>query len=337
MMRKYFFSEEYGRNIIWPMLSGFFLKIGAKENIFGQIIMPKDHYLFNLDEKKINNEYLSYNNLHYILLDGATEYIADKRLRNIKSKINIYYVGKLDAFWNNIENAQPLFPDSLDEFYEFLPKIKKKFPIFFKKYFLKKFITTLINLKNFELFNHHIFQRKKFVYYGYIRPTQEQLTVYQNRLNLEYDHFKIFFEKCNDVSQLKQNVNKFCVLKKHLLQVINVKDYPYLNEFLLFMIRNILCNFLKEKDDFFIYDGAGGDYNFNAYEMLLGNQHVYLDFGSKVGVDTVYPRQALLNLSNRETIRFNLNEKFISMSERDSCLFLQDRIDKFLNNLNIKT
>ncbi len=336
-MRKYFFSEEYGRNIIWPMLSGFFLKIGAKENIFGQIIMPKDHYLFNLDEKKINNEYLSYNNLHYILLDGATEYIADKRLRNIKSKINIYYVGKLDAFWNNIENAQPLFPDSLDEFYEFLPKIKKKFPIFFKKYFLKKFITTLINLKNFELFNHHIFQRKKFVYYGYIRPTQEQLTVYQNRLNLEYDHFKIFFEKCNDVSQLKQNVNKFCVLKKHLLQVINVKDYPYLNEFLLFMIRNILCNFLKEKDDFFIYDGAGGDYNFNAYEMLLGNQHVYLDFGSKVGVDTVYPRQALLNLSNRETIRFNLNEKFISMSERDSCLFLQDRIDKFLNNLNIKT
>ena len=52
MIRKYLFSEEFGRNIIWVMLSGFFLKIGAKENILGQIIMPKDHYLFNLDDYK---------------------------------------------------------------------------------------------------------------------------------------------------------------------------------------------------------------------------------------------------------------------------------------------
>jgi len=57
MIRKYFFSEEFSGNIIWVMLSSFFLKIGAKENILGQIIMAKDHYLFNLDEKKINNEY----------------------------------------------------------------------------------------------------------------------------------------------------------------------------------------------------------------------------------------------------------------------------------------
>jgi len=87
MIRKYIFSEEFGRNIIWVMLSGFFLRIGAKENILGQIIMPKDHYLFNLDEKKINNEYLNYNNLHYILLDGATEYLSDTRLGNIKKKL----------------------------------------------------------------------------------------------------------------------------------------------------------------------------------------------------------------------------------------------------------
>ena len=51
MIRNYIFPEEYGRNIIWVMLSGFFLKIGAKENSFGQIVMPKDHFLFNLDKK----------------------------------------------------------------------------------------------------------------------------------------------------------------------------------------------------------------------------------------------------------------------------------------------
>ena len=116
MIRKYIFSEELGRNIIWVMLSGFFLRIGAKENLLGKIIMPKNHYLFNLDEKQINDEYLNYDNLHYILLDGSTEYLQDKRLRNIKKKVNIYYVGKLDNFWKDIENAEPLFPDNLEEF-----------------------------------------------------------------------------------------------------------------------------------------------------------------------------------------------------------------------------
>ena len=126
-------------------------------------------------------------------------------------------------------------------------------------------------------------------------------------------------------------------LKRNLLGVVKINDYPYLNEFLLFMIRNVLCNFLKEKNNFFIYDGAGGDFNFNAYEMLFGNQHIYLDFGSKVGFDIVYPRQALLNLSNRKTVRFNLSENLFFLNEDKSFLYLQGKIDEFLNDLNIKT
>jgi len=125
-----------------------FLRIGAKENILGQIIMPKDHYLFNLDEKKINNEYLNYNNLHYILLDGATEYLSDTRLENIKKKVNIYYVGKLDFFWKDIKNSESLFPDSLDEFNDFFPKIKKKFPIFliFFLFMMVREVTLILTL-----------------------------------------------------------------------------------------------------------------------------------------------------------------------------------------------
>jgi hypothetical protein len=337
MIRKYFFSEEFGRNVIWVMLSGFFLKIGAKENILGQIIMPKDHYLFNLDEKKINNEYLNYNNLHYILFDGATEYLSDTKLQNIKKKINIYYVGKFDYFWKDIKNSQSLFPASVDEFNDLLPKIKKKFPIFFKKYLFKKFITTLINTKKSRLFYNHVFEKKKFTYYGYIRPTKELLEIYQKHLNLEYDQFKIFFEQSNSYTQLKKNLIKFCDLKTYLLKTVKTRDYPYLNEFLLFAIRNILCNFLKGKHSFLIHDGAGGDFNFNAYEMILGNQHVYLDFGSKVGTDTVYPRQALLNLSNRKIVRFNLNKNLFSMNKDNSYLYLKDRIDKFLYDLDVKT
>ena len=110
--------------------------------------MPKDHYLFNLDEKKINNEYLNYNNLHYILLDGATEYLSDTRLENIKKKVNIYYVGKLDFFWKDIKNSESLFPDSLDEFNDFFPKIKKKFPIFliFFLFMMVREVTLILTL-----------------------------------------------------------------------------------------------------------------------------------------------------------------------------------------------
>ena len=339
MIREYLFSEEYGRNIIWIMLSGFFLRIGAKENIFGQIIMPKDHYLFNLDNKIINNDYLNYKNLHYFLLDGATEYLSDLRLKNLKGKenLNLYYVGKLNSFWKNIKNTTPLFSENLDELNDIIPKIKKTYPIFFKKYLLKKIFTTLVNLKNLKLCYKHIFSKTLYVYYGYIRPTDQHLKIYQNHLKLEYDQYKIFFDKCNNYYDLKEKINNFCILKEKILTEIKEKDYPYFNEFVLFMIRNILCNFLKGQNNFLIHDGLGGNFNFNAYEMLFGNHHIYLDFGSKVGFDTIYPRQAMLNLSKRKTVRFNLSENFLTMRQESSSLYLKNKTDEFLNNLNIKT
>jgi len=70
--------------------------------------------------------------------------------------------------------------------------------------------------------------------------------------------------------------------------------------------------------------------------MLLGNQHVYLDFGSKIGIDTIYPRQALLSLSNRKTVRFHLNADLFSMNKNDTLLNLLDSIDRFLYDLPIQ-
>jgi len=335
MIRNHLFSEEYGRNIIWVMMSGFFLKIGAKENIFGQIIMPKNDYLFNLDEKNINNEYLKYENLHYIVLDGATQHTTDARIQNIKKKVNIYYVGKFNEYWKHIQNSQLLFPDNLDDFNNLIHKIKKKFPFFFKKYLLKKTFTTLNNTKNIKLFTNHTFNKHKYVYYGYIKPIKEHLNIYEKHLNLKYDQYKFFFEQYNDLNSLQKKIKMFCLLKTKLLETVKIEAYPYLNEFLLFIIRNILCNFLKEKNNFFIYDGAGGNLNFNAYEMFFGNQHTYIDLGSKVGYDNLYPRQALLNLSNRKFVRFNLSEKLFFSNIDESNLYLQERFDNFFENLKI--
>ena len=335
MIRNYIFPEEYGRNIIWVMLSGFFLKIGAKENSFGQIVMPKDHFLFNLDKKDIDNSYLNYKYLHYIFLDGAAEYLEDEKFKKIKSKVNIYYVGKLDNFWNNIKNSFPLYSDNINENLNTIKQVKKKYPIFFKKYFLKKLLTTINNFRYLELSSKHLFGKKKYVYYGYITPTKSHLNKFIRILNLDLDTVKTLFDFQNNYD-LEYNVKQICVLKEKLIKQNNIKYLPYINELLLFLIRHLICGLLKNKDNFLIHNGMGGKKNFNAYEMLFGNRHIYLDFGSKVGFDKAYPRWALLRLSNRKTICFNLDQDFIFKDIRSSVVYLREKIDEFLNKLNIK-
>ena len=335
-MRKYLFSEELGRNIIWVMLSGFFLKIGAKENFFGQIIMPKDHFLFNIDQNELNNDYLNYKNLHYVLLDGSVEFLEDERLKKIKEKINIYYVGKFDNFWKSVKNSQPLFDDNLDKNLEIFEIVQKKYPIFFKKYSLKKTLVTLNNLKKIKLSYNHLFGEKKYVYYGYIRPTKEHLKKFHNNLNLKYEQYKDVFELNNNFENINYKIKYICDLKTNLIQRIDKITYPYLNEFFLFMIRYIICSYLKNKKNCLIYDGAGGKLNFNSYEMFFGNQHIYLDLGSKVGFDKIYPRNALLQFSKRKTIQLNLEEDLLFKNLDNSNDYLQKKISEFLNKLNIK-
>jgi len=337
MIRDYLFSEKLGRNIIWVMLSGFFLKIGAKENSFGQIVMPKDHFLFNLDEKNIDNNYLKYKHLHYIFLDGPAHYLEDERFKKIKKEVNIYYVGKLNCFWKTIKNSQQLFSDDLNENLNTIELVKKKFPIFFKKYFLKKSFTTLGNLKKMDLSFKHILGKKRYVYYGYIKPIEKHLNKFQKILNLDYDDFKILFELKNNINNLQYKIRYICNLKDNLIKKSNIQNLPYINEFLLFMIRYVICSFLQDKENFFIYDGLGGDNNFNAYEMFFGKHHTYLDFGSKVGFDKIYPRLALLQFSNRESIRFDLDEDFLFQNMETSSIYLQKKIDEFFNKLNIKS
>ena len=59
--------------------------------------------------------------------------------------------------------------------------------------------------------------------------------------------------------------------------------------------------------------------------MLFGKQHIYLDFGSKVGFDKIYPRQALIQFSNRKNICFNLEENFLFKDINSSNLYLKEK------------
>lgn len=333
MLRKLLFSEEYGRNVIWLMLSGFFLRLNAHENKFGQIILPDNHYLFNIDEDINNNEYLKYENLHFIVLDGPVQHLNDTRISKIKKQVNIHYVGKFDKYWNKIKKSQPLFSQNYLEFHENVIKIKSKYPIFFKKYFLKNFITTISGFKNLRMLSHHSFKSKKYVYYGYIKPTHDYINFLKNFINIDIKKISDFFNGNSSLENLKKNIKKLCDLKELLLSNTKENNYPYVNELLLFIIRNILCNYLRNKKKFVIYDGLGGKKNFNAYEMLLGNNHIYLDFGSKVGYDLIYPRSALLDNSNRENVRFLCEEQFFDLDNRKSYAYLDNKIEEFLSKL----
>ena len=125
MLRQFLFSEEYGRNTIWLMLSGFFLKIGAKENLYGQIVMPEDNYLFNLDKKIFNNDYLKFNNLHYIILDGPVEHLNDNRIKeNVKPLDGTFTVDVLKPVsYNNVltkAHDVGFIAHEVQEFYPYL-------------------------------------------------------------------------------------------------------------------------------------------------------------------------------------------------------------------------
>ncbi len=336
MIREHIFPEEFGRNIVWVMLSGFFLKIGAKENSYGHIIMPKNHFLFHLDHREINDNYLEYKHLHYIFLDGSVEYLEDQRFKKIKKEVNIYYVGKLSSFWKKIKNAYPLFSDDIDENLNTIEQVKKKFPIFFKKYFIKKSLTTIYNFNKFDLFFKHVFGKKKYVYYGYIKPIKSHLKKFQQLLNLDYSEIENFFYFQSKKYDLDFQISYICNYKNILIKRSNNENLPYINELILFMIRYAICTYLSKNDNFIIYDGLGGKKNYNVYEMFFGKHHTYLDFGSKVGFDKIYPRKALLLFSKKKNISFNINEDFLFKDLTSSNFYLKQKIHDFFNKLNVK-
>ena len=73
-----------------------------------------------------------------------------------------------------------------------------------------------------------------------------------------------------------------------------------------------------------------------ALNKLFGNQHTYLDLGSKVGFDKIYPRYALLELFERDIVSLNLDENSFYSQNEDSNSNLYESVNNFLSKLNIK-
>jgi hypothetical protein len=56
-----------------------------------------NYYLFNLDKKNLYNDYLKFENLHYIIFDSLVEHLNDNRIKEIKN-INIYYFEQFNNY-----------------------------------------------------------------------------------------------------------------------------------------------------------------------------------------------------------------------------------------------
>ena len=67
--------------------------------------------------------------------------------------------------------------------------------IIVKKYYLKKLLTTLNNFKKINLSFNHIFGKKKYAYYGYIKPTKNLRKTKKNKKKKQKKQVKYQFQK----------------------------------------------------------------------------------------------------------------------------------------------
>ena len=109
----------------------------------------------NLNKDNLDESYLNYNNLHFIVLDGPVQHMNDQRLKKIRKKTQIYYVGKFDNYWRNIENASLLYPDNPSDQEKILLSFN---PLFQKCQSLKVWLSmqlTLLILRDLTTDLHH--------------------------------------------------------------------------------------------------------------------------------------------------------------------------------------
>ena len=108
------------------------------------------------------------------------------------------------------------------------------------------------------IYHTNIYLEKKYIYYGYIKPSKNHLNKYQRILNLDLNEIEIFFGYKNSFQSLDSKIKYICNLKNILINQ-NIKFLPYINELLLFMIRYAICNHLKNIENSYIHDGLGGE------------------------------------------------------------------------------
>ena len=96
----------------------------------------------------------------------------------------------------------------------------------------------------------HIIENSRYVYYGYIKPSDDHLKKFEKILNLKDIKLKLFFLSKSNKDEMQNKIYKICNLKETLIKNNDMSNLPYINELLLFIIRFTICDFLKKKKIF---------------------------------------------------------------------------------------
>lgn len=327
-IKKKFFFENWGRNSHYILTSGLLNRLNAAEDVHGNIVMPEGHCICEYTLKQPIN-YDVFSDLHIIIFDGIKDYKEKTYFFDKYSNKNLHfhYIGKFDYFWNKIPNASLLYLDSISGHKKNLINVKKKFPISYSQN-LRKFFITLSNFskdysKTLKLF----FSTELLIYFGNIKPNNGYIS--NLILNYRIDKEKINFLMDENFLDLEKKIKIYVQIIFQIKNFITVDtDYYNLIEFINIFFRLIISNFIKKNiKNSFIYDGFFLNKNFiNIYNSFGGYQHKYIDFGSKVGFDKIYPRTDDI-IKYRSSYEFLfLDEKILDFNEFDLEMYFNKKI-----------
>ena len=336
--RRKFFFEQWGRESYYLLTSGLLQRLNAKEDNKGGIILPEEQCIFDFfDDNYSKKKYESKTDIHIIILHGINEY--KKKYPFIQKyfsdkKIHIHYVGKFDFFWNKIENSQILYPFTRLEFKNNLLKIKTQFPTIYEQRYRRTLITLNNFKKNMQLFTQFSIGYPKIIYFGNIKPKNDYITNSCEKFKINSNQILRFFDQIKTYNDLIKKINIFCELKEKIIQNVDLNYYPDLVEFFNIIVRNILCEYLKSFKNVKIYDGKyKNKFFFNAYESYFGKQHIYIDFGVKIGYDEVYPRVDEILRYKNNGLYFLLGEEFFFFDKNKTYEYLEKKIVSLLDKI----
>ena len=322
--RQYFFLEKWGRLTVFLYTSGLISRLGGIENKDGSLKFKKEIII----NPKQNFNLKSYNkaeNINIIYFDGINEYLSSSDYKELKSrKVKIFYIGKSDLIWKNFKNSNQLYSIYRNEkdFIKNQKKIRSKYPIFFKRFFLLRIFITILNIiKNPYLFFCYSF-KKNLVFFGLFKPTNREINNWL-KFNNSKKKIKKIFEFSRNNNDLQNKINLIFNFKKRIKNFKNKYNYFYL-EFFCMALRFYFLNYIKiNYKNIIIYQGYNSNTNFNAYQSFFGKQNIYLDLGTRVGFDIFYPRKDSILCNKKKYIFINFNEKsiFFDLKKLDQYIF----------------
>jgi hypothetical protein len=203
-----------------------------------------------------------------------------------------------------------LFPDRAKDIELNQKIIKDKFPSSYKKIDLRHKLMIAKNIfKSPVLAKNYYFHQKLLCFFGAIKPNRSQLKKYSEALGVYLTELDKFFLPTTSIEAVDIVIQRALNLK-HFIGEANYtleKKIAHI-EFANCVIRHSIISYIRSTNTVVLTADYFYKQHFNAYESYGGVGNIHIDFGSKIGFDLYYPRNASLAALKKKTIQIKLLE-----------------------------